>query len=331
MSESRRGRFLLRLALALSVGLSVGCGAPRPARSEEPQIEPADVFRILGQLDAEVERLRFDLGAPQHLAPSFTVADAAPREVFYQALSLLEKADELSFEQTGELGRPVVIPDRELTPGDVHAVVAGALDRILAVATHWDIAKPIAAPDRDSSKRPADVYNAILRLNGQLNLLLDQSLAPTDVYGQVETAIGYAALLLERFAGATSLPPSPPLVRGMRPADVHQRLTACLEPIREVATRLGTSTLRLESMDLSPEVVKPSDVYDVATLLVSQLSYLNKATGNGRELERERYSERKRPSDVYRRADVLRQQLDALVRFVKEQPTVIRLQKAPAS
>jgi hypothetical protein len=289
------------------------------------------VFRTLGQLDGEVERLRFEMGAPQHLAPSFTVADAAPREVFYQAVSLLEKADEFSFEQTRERGRPVDIPDRELTPGDVHEVVVGALDRILAVATHWDITKPIAAPDRDPSKRPADVYNAILRLNGQVNLLLDQSLAPTDVYGQVETAIGYAALLLDRFAGATSLPSPPPLVRGMRPADVHQHLTACLEPIRKVATRLGTSTLRLESMDLPPEVVKPSDVYDVATLLISQLSYLNKATGNGRDPERERYPGRKWPSDVYRRADVLRQQLDALVWLVNEQPVVIRLHEGPGA
>ena len=287
-------------------------------------IQPTQVYDLLEQVRDEVELLRFEMGKPKHEDPSFVVAGAAPREVFYQAVSLLRKADDLGYEQLGTRGAPVTLPDGPARPGDVYFVLLGALQRIQAIRENYEIQPPVSSPGISRFKRPTDVYNLILEVSAQLNLLLDESLAPQDVYGQVRTASDHVAQLLGRFPETDSPAKLPSFERGKVPADVHGRLVGCFSDLAEIGDLLGIKMLAIERHASERGGIVPSDVYDVATLLVSQLSYINEATG-GQPINDAFVDTRKWPSDVYQQAGLLKSQLEALRAQISAQREVLKV------
>ncbi len=58
----------------------------------------------------------------------------------------------------------------------------------------------------------------------------------------------------------------------MQPSDVARKLLECFRSIERIAARSGLSILKLEGAVRN--AVTPSDVYDMATPLVSELAYL---------------------------------------------------------
>ncbi len=52
------------------------------------QIAPADVFVHVALLRSELDLIRSEMGKPRDDRPELPVSDAAPREVFFQALTL---------------------------------------------------------------------------------------------------------------------------------------------------------------------------------------------------------------------------------------------------
>ena len=63
-----------------------------------------------------------------------------------------------------------------------------------------------------------------------------------------------------------------------RPADVITRLAQCVELVRSIAEAEGLPALQLRLDESSLEAVSPSDVYDIATLLVAELAYLDRTS-----------------------------------------------------
>ena len=71
---------------------------------------------------------------------------------------------------------------------------------------------------------------------------------------------------------------------------------------------------------VAPEPVKPSEVYDMATLLVSELDYLWRRAGNLAPPHRAFYPGRRLPSHAYQRAGLLERQLAELAELVELNP-----------
>ena len=166
-------------------------------------------------------------------------------------------------------------------------------------------------PATTQSRTPTDVYKAIVQLNRQINLLLDQRFAPSDVYEEVSLAIAHAANLRSRWPG-DRIPPEPDWELGKRPTDVMTRLAQCSELVRSIAEVEGLQVLQFRLDESSLEAVSPSDVYDVAALLVAELAYLDRVLVNTNAARKARYPGRKVPSDVYQRAGILLQQLEEI-------------------
>ncbi len=120
-----------------------------------------------------------------------------------------------------------------------------------------------------------------------------------------------------RFAGDRI--PDPPLFeRGKRPLDVMNRLIECFGSIERIATRSDLSMLKLEGE--VRDAVTPSDVYDMATLLVSELFYLWSRVDDAVAPRPVYYPGRKLPSHVYQRAGLLQRQLVEIENLAKATP-----------
>ncbi|MFQ5715698.1 MAG: hypothetical protein ACE5GQ_01195 [Nitrospinales bacterium] len=78
-----------------------------------------------------------------------------------------------------------------------------------------------------------------------------------------------------------------------------------------------------EVIEEDPNKIDLRDVYDLASLLVSELTYLNHLIGNNRHLV-SFYPGRKFPSHVYQETGMLQTQLQALSKQVKAQPNWLK-------
>jgi len=132
-------------------------------------------------------------------------------------------------------------------------------------------------------------------------------------------AIGYAARLRARFPG-DRIPDAPPLLVGQQPRDVYRRIIDCYFIIRNIAERLGLDILEFDTDRSRSDDPTPSDVYDIASLLVSELAYIYAQLDGSRPPRDVYYPGRKFPSDVYQRAGILEKQLLELRDLLDNRP-----------
>ena len=284
------------------------------------QFEMADVHLHLERVHSELEAIRYHMGRPENLQPEVRVDGAGPRDVYFQARTLSVRANRLSFDLTRERALIEEVPIGDVTTGEVYYLIDEALNQLVRIKESLGVRDVAARPERDSSKTADDVFRSIVQANRQLNLLLDQPFSPSDVYQQVTTAVGYAAVLLRSFPGATRVPAAPAFEPGKQPSDVYRRLIACYERLQQISELSGYGVITLELRGDLAERATPSDAYDVASLLVSDLAFLRSELKGAELPPAAYYPGRKFPSDVFQRVGVLEAQLIELERFVRRWP-----------
>src|SRR5262245_9730120 len=100
-----------------------------------PEIQPADCYQRIKHIEAEVELIRQEMGRARDRRPAPTVRGAAPREVYFQALSFFRKADRLCYEQTGDwmASIPHAPPVMQIEPRHVLAVLDAGMRELAEV------------------------------------------------------------------------------------------------------------------------------------------------------------------------------------------------------
>jgi hypothetical protein len=260
------------------------------------------------------------MGKPLDTRKKLGVEDVEAREVFFQALTLFRNADHLGFEQARQHAPAPSTPSGDIRPAHVYQVVDAALQSVRRVKETLGIDEQSKPPPRDPGKTPTDVFHSIVSANRQLNLLLERPFSPSDVFQEVTIAIGYSARLLAHFPGATRIPGTPPFEPRKQPADVYRRLVGCLDRIRQIADRSNVKMLALRISETDMVEATPSDVYDIATLVVSELAHLHAQLPGSQPAREVYYPGRKFPSHVYQRVGVLEEQLLELQRLVQHEP-----------
>jgi hypothetical protein len=274
-------------------------------------ILPADCFARASRLGGEVELIRREMGRPVETRPPVTVAGASPRECWFQALAVFRKADRLCAELAGDpvAQVPHVPPLAELQPGHVLQVIDAATRELIEIKRALGIPESADEPARDIAKTPSDVYGALATTDRQINLLLTQPFTPSDVFQQVSLAVAYAARL-----GAE--PVAAKFARGKRPADCYDRLTTCLEHARALVRRAGHPVIDAAPAAGDPSAVVPSDVYDLASLVLAEVAFLHAHVKSAQPMHpfESNSPGRRLPSHVWQLAGVLEQQLAQLAR-----------------
>ena len=306
-----------RSAVHLFVILGLLGANAQGADGAEPQ--PPDVFVQVVLFQNRLESIRGELDKPKESRSEILVHNAVPREVYFQAQTLFKKTARLGFELTRKQFSPPPSPTGDIRPVYVHSLVLSARGILLQVQDELDIPRDTLRASRDGSKTSNDVFRAIVQSNRQLNLLLDLQYSPSDVFQKVTQAIYYSASLLRHFPSVQIRIPDPPaFVDGKVPSQVYQELFECFTILQDIAGLSGVQILNLLPQDDFSEVV-PSDVYDLASLLVSELDFIYQKTGATVPLD-SYYPGSKTPSHVYQRVGILKQQLREILEHVQSTP-----------
>jgi len=279
---------------------------------------PADVMMQVNLIRDEIELIRAEMGRPWNRQPQVYVSNASPHEVFYQALTLFQKANRLSFELTRTRAEEPEIPSSHLiTTSHVWHLVDSALKRISVVKKELGIKKYSEQAQRDTTTISTDVFRGIVQANRQLNLLLERQFSSSDTYQEITLAISYASRLLEEFPGL-SVHEAPEYEGEKRPRDVYFRIARCFTLVRKIAKRSGFNVVELDPGN--PQEVMPSDSYDLASLVVSALSHLHAKANHLDPPIGSYFPGRKFPSHTYQRTGILEAQLEELLKLVKASP-----------
>ena len=298
-----------------------GVAVPPPVSGRKitvDQITPADVLARIKLIQEEVELIRINLKKPQYKEQEIVVFDAVPREVFYQAFTLCQKADRLCFETTGRrMKMPEIIRADRIKPFHVWHIINASYQRILILKNKLNIREEAKEQLQDQFAQPSDVFVEVMNINGQLNVLLEKKISFSDVFAQITVAINYASLLLAEFPGIIRIPKSSQYEYGKRAEDVYEQLQKIYEVIRQIAGRSG---LKIIDLNLVNEEVIASDVYDISSLLISELAYVYSFLETDQSPIERYYPGEKNSSDVYQRVGILYFQAIKLKELVIQKP-----------
>jgi hypothetical protein len=112
---------------------------------------------------------------------------------------------------------------------------------------------------------------------------------------------------------------------GKTPADVFHRLVEIFGTLHVIARNSGESTLHLKVRALTPSAITPSDAYDVASMVFSEIAYLYSLVKEPQPVEEPSFPEHRiLPSHVYQLAGTLKTQLVQLKQLSATHPNWLR-------
>ena len=318
--------FGLFLSLPMtSFGMTDAIETAPPVSGHELSIQsitPADVFARVQLVRKELDDIRFEMGKPQSREVGLLVEEATPHEVFFQAKTFDQKMARLTRELT-EQAKPLEEKEfpADIRPFHVWKVVDTSLRRILSLKQKLGLTLTNSEALPDPETTPTQVFFVIGLANKQLNLLLLHQFSPKDVAEQVNLGMEYTTHLLRKFPTAPAPAPLPSLERGRIPWDNYSRLIDCYMVLGDIARASNIKMLNLATQNLDRPDIQPNDVYDLVTLIVSDLAYLHAHLPTTLPPKLVRLHGPLLPSHVYQQAGGLLDQLHALHKQVQAHPT----------
>ncbi|MFW5451771.1 MAG: hypothetical protein ACKE9I_09240 [Methylophagaceae bacterium] len=273
-------------------------------------IVPADVLARAKLLSDEVNLIRLELGKPEVLTKAETVIDASPREVYFQAQTAFIKANRLVYERTGQRSTvPSEIDITTIQPFHVWQMVNQAYEQILLVKNKLKINQQEIEKPQPIYTSPSDVFAHVVSVNGQINALLNQQFSPSDVYQKVNESIHIMAALLATEPSVKRIPLASSFERRKTPTDVYQYLIETRVILAKIMANYDIHFAHIQNDNTRTRTRAPSDVYDLASLLVANLHYVHSLKLAVKPPAKTYPSVNKIPSDVYQRLSILHQQL----------------------
>ena len=219
------------------------------------------------------------------MQPLVPVRDVAIRENFRQAMSLWQKVNQLGVELVGGGEPPPIVArpsDRDFGPPEVRLVLTSVQARLQEIRDGVEVVGAgggivqVLPPPLDVESTPSDVFRSLVQANRQVNRMLVRGVQPGDVYQQVIQAAFFASEILTTLGDAQPYPEVPEYESGLQPGHVYGRLLTVLDRLSAAFGTWGLSMLDWTGGAYTvDESLTPGDVYDLATLLLSELEYLH--------------------------------------------------------
>lgn len=312
-----------------SMGLALSLAVSTPGVTGQPVTTP-DVDLLARTILQDIDQLRWHMGRPPEVRDPIPVGDVAIRENFRQAMSLWQKVNQLGIELVGGGEAPPVVrvpSGAEYGPPHVHAVLSSATERLdeiregVGIVGAVDAVRAGDAPEIDPAATPSDVFRTIVQGNRQLNRMLEQPVQPGDVYQLVQQGVFYSSEILAAVGDENPLPASPAYEPGLQPGHVYGRLLSVFDRLAEVFDELDLQMVEWRGGAYAvDESLAPSDVFDVATLLLAELEYLHSSIPGARAPLQAPHPGRRWPSDVYQQAGVLADQATRIMAQARTRP-----------
>ncbi|MBT4836111.1 MAG: hypothetical protein HON94_02065 [Methylococcales bacterium] len=297
--------------LLLSVYCSYGL-------AKDTNIIPADVLTRIIYLQQNMDNLRLFMGKPKTSKPWIVTIKVQPRSVYFQAQSLLVKANQLSLEQTGiHIKIPAIKKTLNIRSKDVFETVNLAMGLANNVKYKYKIPTRSTVQPQAESTSSNQVYTALVSANQQINYLLDHPVSSSEVFQTMEEALFYLRAIIEIKLSNTQLADKPVYIRNKTPRDVFFLL---FESLKQINILFSSNKLNGINVQLASQVLqqqKPGDVNDLAKVVLSEIKFLYDHFGLQTKYQGY-YPGRKFPSDVYQQVNWLHLLLNQAIRDIKQ-------------
>lgn len=289
------------------------CLSANTSDYKDEKIQPRDVYALLESIGKDLDLINEAMGYPELKGLEINIKDAAPREVIFQALTLYKNANELNYEFSGEYELAPKIPEKNIVPADVYRIVQKSQQHISKVKKFLKIKKenPIEVVTEDIT--PSQVFMLMVKNNRKINMLVEKPITYSDVYQQVVLAINYTAQILESKNEFFTIPILETEDELKKTSDVLNEFMSSFELLKKIAANNSLKILSIETKDdYNTKNLRPRQLYDIATLLVSEVAYLNKVMVKNPEKVSSYFPGKKYPNDIYYKSLVLKEQLEKL-------------------
>ncbi len=305
----------LKVPVLLLLGLLLSVAVAQEAPPPVAPAESADAMTLVTSFAQDLDVLQHFMGMPEVREIDIGIRSERPRDLYFQAMTLWQKADRLLFEVSRTHSSPPQPPAAGIDLDAVLPPLRDAHEAIRRVMRDLQIAPVTLAQEAlpQTENSPA-LFTLLLTLNRRLDALLERHFAPRDVYMEITLATAYASRLLSRYPDLDGIPTEPPFEPNRQPIDVYRRLMDCLERITRIFHTLDLPVLAIDSPRADPDRLTPGDVFTVASLIVSQLDFLYQQPGVVTPPPRPIYPGLKLPAHSYQRAGILQAQLEQLER-----------------
>lgn len=269
-------------------------------------IKPAHCYARARRLLADVTLIRDEVGRSEDTRQLPEVANAQPRECYFEAIACWRKAERLATELGVDAARstPATPNLREVRPGHVLQMLDSVTTIVDGIKQRLGIKETASEAAIEADRQPSDVLVTIMRVNRELSRCLERPFTPADVYQTVALASAYASAL-----GA----PADELAfeRRKKPQHCYEQLSSCLAVAASIVDKRGQAALQSRG---APADVLPGDVYDMANLVLGELAYLHALAPNAQPVHAfaPNATGYRLPAHVYQLARTLEKQLTSL-------------------
>lgn len=320
-------RFYINFAISLLL-LSI----PIVGHSNNNNFSPILAYQTVKLVQQEIELISKHKEAAVDSRELIPVENVYPREVYFQALTLRQKAGRLCHETIQSLFAPPLVAQysipSDISSKDVYEIVNDAWSQIRCAKAGLKIKEEsIERTDltKDSKKTLTDVFKQIVQANRQLNLILEQPIEQGDVYAIVEQANAYLIDILNKIAPVWSLnaPTLPAYQAGTAPIDSYNIMLRNFRIIQEIAKDSG-----IDMLDLGNDIQVPintSDVFDLSSLILSELRFFASQIGVERIYKISSLPD-KVAADVFQQAQFVEEHLKILNEFSEKFPAWTNLE-----
>jgi len=239
-------------------------------RMKLDDVQPGHCHARAQRLFGELRLVREEMGRTEDTRPILEIVGAMPRACYFEAIAAWHKAERLGVETGARTARsaPAVPLLQDLRPGHVLQMIDAVLAQVDEIKKRLGITEHGTDAVIDTSRQPSDVLGVLMRVNRELSCLLEHAFSPRDVYRVVALASAYAARLT-----STVVTPQPAVFeRRRRPTDCYHQLEVCLAKVGALVVRRGGAALQVHD---TPSAITPSDVYDLANLVLCEVAYLH--------------------------------------------------------
>ncbi len=303
---------------------------PSIGQSETEKLRPGYAYQMVELVSSEIELIRKHKQVPVDSRDSIPIENAYPREVYFQALTLRQKAGRLCHETAQYLLAPPTVVQfsipKTITSKDVYEIVNDAWSQIRCAKAGLKVSDSIEQSTKlDTTKTFTDVFKSIVQANRQLNLILEQPIEQGDVYSMVQLSNAYTIDILDKLAPVWNLtaPTLPDVQTDKTPIDIYKLMMKNFRVIEQIANDSGIDMLHLGSEIQTP--ITSTDVFDLSSLILSELRYFASQVGIDRIYRLKSYPD-KVPSEVYQQALIAEAHLQILEDFTKSYPTWTKIE-----
>ena len=241
----------------------------------DKKIESVAILQEIDLFRNELNGIRAAMRKPlREHQENVSVVGASPQECFFQANVLLQYANQLAYEVANS---PIEKTDLKLMafqPKHVWQLINKSNKKLALVKETLSITTRPSKNQEMLEKDFSEVFNELIKANGELNHLLKNKLGIKAIYQEVTSSINYMSQIL-RFSNKeiTRIPTvKKTLKKAHSRRDIYQLLVESIDVLKAISKLSSLEMLTVRSNLLS-QTVTNNELYLLTTIIFSKVYY----------------------------------------------------------